>query len=384
MTIVIPQELLPTSSFSCGPAQALPHVRQTPLYRTLFERNHRAEDISSAGLLRQTTENLRTLLHVPHDYTILFFPGGATAAMDAVLWSLTQDTLSGIDMGAFSHLWCEKLATRVPGIKRNFVHAGKDFIPQSDPDFKASLVILTPNETSTGVQLPNAFLERAWQARGEETLIAWDATSCAGGRDLPASQYDVMLFSLQKCFGAGGGTAAVILSPRAVKRIEEVKKMRQIPYFLDLSHALAFAPKYQTLNTPSIINIWICNESCKWMLSKGGIKTMEQICRRHADYLTAWAQQSTWVRPLIANADYRSFTTMTFEIISPALTGETIAQTLLQTGRPNLADGLKKYRTLDKNSFRVACFPFIDPDGQEQYKKLTAALDFMAQRLMQN
>ncbi len=370
---------LPTSSFSCGPGQGLATVRNAHLYETRFERSHRAADISFDGLYKKCTENLRTLLEIPPDYTVLFFPGGATAAMDAVLWSLAQDTLSGVDMGAFSHLWCEDLAIRVPDVKRTLVTADKNFLPNGLPDTSASLILLTPNETSTGVQLPNDYLQRVWDKRGPNTLVAWDTTSCAGGRQLP-NAYDIQLFGLQKCLGAGGGTCCMVLSPRAVTRAQQ--NTRPTPYFLDIKNALAYTDKFQTLNTPSTMNIWMANEACKWMLTHGGLPAMDKLCRQHANYLVDWAQTSTWIKPLITDENYRSFTTLTLAITNPNISGEKIAEALRATHKQNLMDGLKKYRTIAQNSLRIACFPFVDTEGVEQYKKLTAVLGKIAQRLV--
>ena len=371
---------LPTSSFSCGPGQGLPGVRQARLYETLFERSHRAPDVSFNGLYKECTENLRKLLEIPPDYTVLFFPGGVTPAMDAVLWSLAKDTISGVDIGAFSHLWCDSLAGRLENVSRSFVTADKNFLPQGLPDANASLVLLTPNETATGVQLPDEYLLHIWQNRGPHTLLAWDTTSCAGGRKLPVGAYDIQIFGLQKCLGAGGGTCAMVLSPRAVERAKH--PLRNLPFFLDLRNALAYTDKFQTLNTPSTINIWMANEACKWMLARGGIAAMDKLCRQHADYLVNWAQHSPYFKPLIADEKYRSYTTLTLAITNPQITSEKIAEILLSTGKQNLADGLKKYRTIEQNSLRIACFPFVDSEGVEQYKKLTAMLGKIAQRLI--
>ncbi len=373
---------LPTSSFSCGPGQGLPAVRNARLYETFFERSHRAADMSYDGLYKQAENNLRALLHIPADYTLFFFPGGATAAMDAVVWSLAQESVSGVDLGAFSHLWCQDVAGCLPRISHQFVTADQNFLPTGLPDTSASLVLLTPNETSTGVQLTDAYLQTVWQTRGENTLVAWDTTSCAAGRNLPADAYDVMLFGLQKCLGAGGGTCCIVLSPRAVARA--LQNTRQMPYFLNLKNAIPFADKAQTLNTPSTINIWMANEACKWMLAHGGVAAMENLCRAHADYLVSWAQKSTWIKPLISNEGHRSFTTVTLEIVNPKISGEKIAEILRATGKQNLMDGLKKYRTVAQDSLRISCFPFVDTEGVEQYKKLTAVLDKIAQRLSRN
>ncbi len=386
MAIELDPKKLPTSTFACGPSQGLPQVRQTPLYKTLFERSHRAADISYQGLYHNAVENLRTLLSLPKDYTVLFFMGGANPAMDAVLWNLTKHSLSGLSFGAFSKRWANEMAAR---LEKNVIQSiretkGNEFFPREKPDYNASLVILTPNETSTGVQIPDEYLEEAWQQKGPETLIAWDCTSCAGGRDLPQNKFDVMIFSLQKCFGAGGGTSVVVLSPAAVERIEEVKKIRTVPFTLDLVPTVKYAQtKYQTSNTPSTINIWMFNEACKWMNENGGIKAMDALCRHHAQHLLDWAAGTDFAAPLIKDEKFRSYTSLTLEITDLDIQDSAISAALAATGLANLADGVKKFSSVKQNSLRIACFPFVDTTGVGEYEKLTAAIDEIVRQLRQ-
>lgn len=383
MNIQLDPAKLPSVTFSCGPGQGHPVIRQTPLYKTLFERSHRAPDVSTRGLYHETAENLRTLLSLPTGYTVLFFLGGATPAMDAVIWNLTKDSLSGLAFGAFSRRWTHNIAARLENSVRRAIREAdeNEFFPCDKPDYNASLIVLTPNETSTGVQIPDDYLQETWAKRGQDTLVAWDCTSCAGGRVLPAGQFDVMLFSLQKCFGAGGGSCALVLSPKAVSRLEEVKKYRPIPFSLDLSEAVRHAASAQTANTPCTTNIWMCNEACKWMLANGGLPAMERLCREHADYLLAWAAQTDYIAPLIKDARLRSFTTLTLEITAPDIKDADISAALISTGLANLADGLKKYSSVKQNSLRISCFPFVDVHGVEEYKKLTAAVDEIVRQL---
>ena len=375
---------LPTSTFTCGPSQGHPETRKTPLYQTQFERSHRAKDISSDGLYKESTDNLRKLFALPQDYTVIFFMGGATPALDAVAWSLTKDSISGLSFGAFSKLWCKKIAGCLEdSVKKDFKEPAEGaFFPTEKPDYKASLVVLTPNETSTGTQIPDAYLEEAWAQKGADTLIAWDCTSCAGGRNLPKNKFDVMVFSMQKCFGVGGGSSVIILSPKAVARIEEVKQLRRIPYSLDLSFAVEKAQsKVQTVNTPSTTNIWMFNQAAKWMNENGGIKAMDALCRQHADYLLKWAAGTDWLRPLVQPAENRSYTTLTLEITDPKIDAAEISKALKATGLPNLQDGIKKYSAVKQNSLRIACFPFVDIHGIEQYEKLTHAVDLIVKEL---
>jgi phosphoserine aminotransferase len=384
MKITLDPNQLPTVTFSCGPSQGLSSVRETPLYKTLFERSHRATDISTNGLYKQITDHLRQLLGLPQDYTIIFFPGGATAALDAVTWNLTKDSVSGLAFGAFSHLWNEKLAARLGPSVRRAVRIPEEgsFFPKEKPDYHASLVLLTPNETSTGVQIPNDYLEEAWDLRGKDTLIAWDTTSCVGGRVLPQNKFDVMVFSLQKCFGAGGGTSVIILSPRAVQRLEETQKYRSVPYILDLKQAARLAQeKVQTINTPCNTNLYMLHEACRWINQHGGLTAMEKLCKTHADYLLRWAEKTDYLKPLIEEEKYRSFTTLTLQITDPSLHDADISAALQATGLPNLADGVKKYKSISQNSFRIACFPFVDVNGTIQYQKLTNTIDEIVRQL---
>ncbi len=386
MSIQLDISKMPSATFTCGPSQGHPVIRQTPVYKTLFERSHRAKDISTEGLYKEAVDNLRQLLSLPPDYTVIFFLGGATPAMDAVIWSLTKNSLSGLSFGAFSKLWAEKISSRLEGnVIRTIRKAGEnEFFPAEKPDYQASLVILTPNETSTGTQIPNEYLEEAWKLKGPDTLIAWDCTSCAGGRELPKNKFDVMLFSMQKCFGVGGGSSVIIMSPAAVKRLEEAKKYRTIPYALDLSEAVAKAQaKCQTVNTPSTTNIWMFNEACKWMNENGGLAAMDALCRQHAKYLLEWAAKTDYLKPLISDEAHRSYTTLTLEVTDPALKDADISAALKATGLPNLADGIKKYSSVKQNSLRIACFPFVDIHGTAEYEKLTAAVDEIIRQLRQ-
>lgn len=378
MSVSFSKEALPSSTFTCGPSQGHPQIRKTPVCDMMFERSHRAGDVAAKGLYKEAADNLRKLIAVPQDYTVIFYHGGATPALDASAWNLTKDSISGLSFGAFSKMWCKKIAAVLgEAVKKDFKEPKEgEFFPEEKPDFNASLVIMTPNETSTGTQIPDSYLKEAWEKKGPDTLIAWDCTSCAGGRNLPRDIYDVMIFSMQKCFGVGGGSSVIILSPKAVKRVEETKALRVTPYSLDLTEAIKKAQeKSQTLNTPSTINIWMFNEACKWMIANGGIEAMDKLCKQHFDYLMGWAEKTNWLKPLIKSEENRSYTTLTLEITDPKIVDADISAALKATGLPNLTDGIKKYSSVKNNSLRIACFPFVDINGVEEYKKLTAAVD---------
>lgn len=386
MTVFLPKEILPTSSFACGPSQMLQSIRNTPLWQTLSERNHRAKDITSDGLYKEAENNLRKLMHLPPHYKVIFFLGGATVAMEAVLWNLAEKKISGLSFGAFSKRWCEQLPQRMDSAVSLSIQTPKNgaLFPEQMPDKDADLILLTPNETATGVQIPNDYLNKVWEMRGEDTLVAWDATSCAGGRALPNDSFDVMLFGLQKCFGAGGGSCVVILSPKALERAEKIKSQRKIPFSFDLSEAARYADLHQTFNTPSTTNIWLFNEACKWMLANGAIEGMDRLCRMHAQFLEEWALKSDYLMPLVEDKLFRSYTSYTLKITDPALQANDINRALAATGLFNLQDGIKAHPSAPENSLRIACFPFVDPHGINEYERLTKCVDYVVSQLKNN
>lgn len=380
----IPQSFLPSSTFAAGPAQGLEEVRKTTLAETLFERRHRTPFITKE-LYTKTALNLKKLFKLPKDYLVLFFPGGATAAMDAVAWSLNEGSVSGLNLGAFSELWNKKICGALPpNIKKDFV----DFDykkPESTKklNVKSSLVLLTPNETSTGLALPDSLLKDVCAHKGKNTLIAWDATSCAGARVLP-SCFDVMLFAGQKAFGAPGGTCVIFLSPAAVKRALDAEHKKNIPYFLNLSRAVQKALIFQPFNTPCNTTIWAIGKACSYMLKHGGLKNMQKLTFNHSKTVLDYAKKSGWLTPLIEEEKYRSFTTLTLKITAPDIKDTQINKALASTKRANLIDGIEKYSSVKENSLRIGCFPFTDAKGCAQFKKLCKTLDFIYKELKNN
>lgn len=377
----IPQSLLPSSTFAAGPAQGLEEVRAASLAETFFERRHRTPFITQK-LYKKTALDLKKLFKLPKDYLVIFFPGGATAAMDAVARSLNEGSVSGLNLGAFSELWNKKICGALPSkVKKNFV----DFDyknPESAKKLntKSSLILLTPNETSTGLALPDSLLKDIYTRKGKNTLVAWDATSCAGARVLPDC-FDVMLFAGQKAFGAPGGTCVIFLSPAAVKRALAAEHKKEIPYFLNLSRAVQKALIFQPFNTPCNTTIWAIGKACSYMLKRGGLKNMHKLTLKHAETVLNYAKKSGWLKPMIEEEKYRSFTTLTLKITDPDIKDYQINRALAETKRPNLIDGTEKYSSIEDNSLRIGCFPFIDAKGDMQFKKLCRTLDFIYKEL---
>ena len=176
-----------------------------------------------------------------------------------------------------------------------------------------------------------------------------------------------------------GGTCVLVVSPKAKERL--MQTLRPAPYSLDLTRAVKFADEFQTVNTPNTTAIWLAYQAAHWMNGHGGIPTMDALCRQHAAWLLDWAANTDFIRPLVAEEKFRSYTTLTLQLTDPTIKPDDINQALADTGLGNLQDGIKRHPYAPENTLRVACFPFVDPNGIEEYKKLTAALDQIVQQL---
>ena len=117
------------------------------------------------------------------------------------------------------------------------------------------------------------------------------------------------------------------------------------------------------------------------MNAHGGLPAMDTLCRRHAAWLVDWAQKTDFIKPFVKEENFRSYTTLTLALTDPQLTPAAINTALAETGLANLQDGLKSHPYAPANTLRVACFPFVDINGVEEYKKLTAALDEIVRQL---
>jgi phosphoserine aminotransferase len=385
MSNTIPEDILPDSTFACGPSQGHPDIRRTPICDTLFERSHRAPDIAAEGIFAEATANIKKLLRVPDDYMLIFFMGGATPALDAAMWNLATDSVSGYCFGAFSNLWGKKIAPQIPDVTLDIadLKEGEKF-PTATINTDASFVFLTPNETSSGVIVPNNMLTDIYSHASDDSLVAWDCTSCAGGRLLPRDSYDVMIFSLQKSFGCPGGTGVMILSPKAIARAEKAAEIRNIPHSLQLSGEKKAIDRAQsacqTANTPSNSSIWMANEAAKIMLEAGGLEAMDALVMQHAKVIWDWVENTDYVTPYMENLKFRSDITVTLTV-DPSIEAMDISKALIATGKPNLQDGVKKYSGLKGNAIRIGCFPFVDFNGTEQFEKLTKVIDYIVENM---
>ena len=353
-TNTIPTELLPADGrFGCGPSKV--RIEQVDALRgaatTILGTSHRQGTVrSQVGRVRS---GLAELFALPDGYEVILGNGGSTAFWDAATFGLITDRAQFLTFGEFGSKFA-KAAKTAPHLGTPTVLTSD---PGSAPEFVAEAGIDlygTPhNETSTGVAITPTRVAGA----DAGALMAFDATSAAGGLAVDPTQFDVYYFAPQKCFASDGGIWFALLSPAAVERIESIAASgRWVPAFLDLKIALDNSRLEQTYNTPALATILMMAEQVDWFNSQGGMAWTTARTAQSAGTLYGWAEASQYATPYVTDPALRSNVVGTIDL-DDSIDAAAVAKAL----RANGILDTEPYRKLGRNQLRVAMFPSVDP-----------------------
>jgi len=324
--------------------------------------SHRQSPIKD--VVHRIRAGLAELLAAPDGYEVALGNGGATAFWDMAAFGLIERRSQHLSFGAFSSRFASVVAS-TPHLDAPDVI---ESVPGTHPAPRASedvdVYALTHNETSTGVAMK---LDRP--APG---IVLVDGTSAAGALYFDATAVDVYYFSTQKAFGADGGLWVALLSPAAVERIEQIAASdRHIPAFLSLADAVVNSRRDQTLNTPSLVTLFLLERQIEWILSNGGMEWAGRHCRVMSSMLYEWAEWSDYTSPFVVDPAMRSPVTVTIDLtvsaaeVSAALRGNGIVDT-------------ESYRKLGRNQLRIGVWPSTD---EEDVQRLITCIDYVVERL---
>ncbi|MGB8019832.1 MAG: phosphoserine transaminase [Candidatus Nanopelagicales bacterium] len=370
-TLKIPADLLPADGrFGCGPSKV--RVEQVDALRaaatTILGTSHRQKTVKArVGRLRA---GLTELFALPAGYEVILGNGGSTAFWDAATFGLINDRAQFLTFGEFGAKFA-KAAKAAP-------HLGDPTVIKSDPgdapQFRAEAGIdfyaAPHNETSTGVAITPTRVVGA----DEGALMAFDATSGAGGLAVDPAQFDVYYFAPQKCFASDGGLWIALASPAAVARIESLAASgRWVPAFLDLKIALDNSRLDQTYNTPAVATLLMMVEQIDWFNAQGGMAWTTARTARSAGILYGWAEASQYATPYVNDPAKRSNVVGTIDL-ADSIDATAVAKAL----RANGIVDTEPYRKLGRNQLRIAMFPSVDPADVEA---LTRCVDFVVEHL---
>jgi phosphoserine aminotransferase len=304
--------------FSSGPCAKRPGWTPEILKNALVGRSHRSKE--GKARLVEAIELHRKILGIPADYRIGIVPASDTGAVEMALWSLLGPR--GVDVLAwesFGSGWGGDISKELKLKDVRTLKAGYGEIPDLKQVDWTRDVVFTWNGTTSGVKVPNG----DWIADNREGLSICDATSAVFAMDLPWSKLDVTTWSWQKATGGEAAHGMIVLSPRAVQRLETYTPAWPLPKIFRMAKdgkLIEGIFKGETINTPSMLCVEDIIDALKWGESVGGLQGM--IARSEANLKTIadWAAKTDWVGFLASDPAVRSNTSICLKVVDPWFT----------------------------------------------------------------
>ena len=314
MTILTKPEMYPANpDFSSGPCAKRPGYDLTHLNNAVLGRSHRSKP-GKSRLLEAITRT-RDVLNVPEGWHIGIVPASDTGAYEMAMWSLLGER--GLDIlgwESFGKGWITDAVKQLKLDDIRVMEAAYGDLPDlSEVDFSRD-VAFTWNGTTSGVKVPNG----DWIADDRTGLTLCDATSAAFAMDLPWEKLDVTTFSWQKVMGSEAAHGMLILSPRAVERLESYTPPWPLPKIFRLTKGGKLIEgifKGETINTPSMLAVEDYVDALKWAEDIGGLPTLLQRSADNLAVLSDWVVLTDWVDFLCAEEAYRSNTSICLKIV---------------------------------------------------------------------
>ena len=304
--------------FSSGPCAKRPGWNPQNLSNAVLGRSHRSK--LGKARLKEAIDRTRDLLEVPADYLIGIVPASDTGAVEMALWSMLG--ARGVDMLAwesFGEGWVTDVSKQLKLDDVRIINAPYGDLPDlGQVDFNRD-VVFTWNGTTSGVRVANG----DWIAADRQGLTICDATSAAFAQNLDFAKLDVVTFSWQKALGGEAAHGVLILSPRAVERLETFKPDRPLPKIFRLTKGgklLEEVFQAATINTPSMICIEDAIDAMEWGKALGGLSAMQARADANFKVLADWVAKTDWIDFLAKNPANRSNTSVCFSIVDPAVT----------------------------------------------------------------
>ena len=304
--------------FSSGPCAKRPGWSLEALSDALVGRSHRSKP--GKAKLAEVIDLSRSILGIPDDYRIGIVPASDTGAVEMALWSLLG--ARPVDMLAwesFGKDWVTDVVKQLKLSDTRSIQADYGKLPDlSQVDFSHD-VVFTWNGTTSGVRVPNG----NWIPADREGLTICDATSAAFAMDLPWDKLDVVTWSWQKVLGGEAQHGMLVLSPRAVERLESYKPAWPMPKIFRLTKDGKISEgifKGETINTPSMLAVEDAIDGLKWAQSVGGLSGLIARSESNLAALADWVAKTPWIDFLPVDPAIRSCTSICLRITDPEIT----------------------------------------------------------------
>jgi phosphoserine aminotransferase len=300
-------------SFSSGPCAKRPGWSLSALDAALLGRSHRAKP--GRAKIDEVVERSRRVLDIPKDYRVAIVPASDTGAIEMAMWSLLG--ARGVDVLAwesFGEGWATDVAKQLKLADLRLMRGEYGTLPDlakvdSDRD-----VVFTWNGTTSGVCVPNG----DWIKPDRQGLTLCDATSAAFAMELPWDKLDVVTWSWQKALGGEAAHGMLVLSPRAIARLESYTPPWPLPKIFRLTSKGKFSEgifKGETINTPSLLAIEDAIDGLIWAESIGGRAALIARAKANLAAIAAWVERTPWIEFLAQDPAIRSWTSVCLKLV---------------------------------------------------------------------
>ena len=302
-------------NFSSGPCSKRPGYSLAALSDASLGRSHRSK--LGLGRLREVIDRSKQMLGVPEDYLLGIVPASDTGAVEMALWSLLGER--GVDVFAWESFglgWVTDIQKHLKLSDVRVFDAPYGELPNlAAADFTRD-VVFTWNGTTSGVKIPNA----DWIADDRHGLTICDATSAVFAMPLDFPKLDVVTYSWQKVMGGEGAHGVLILSPKAVQRLETYTPSWPIPKIFRLTKGNKLSSNIfegSTINTPSMLCVEDALDGLRWAESIGGLPELIARSQKNAAVIEQWVAKTEGVEFLAADPHLRSSTSVCLKVTRP-------------------------------------------------------------------
>ena len=303
--------------FSSGPCAKRPGWSLSGLTDALVARSHRSK--AGKAKLKGAIDLTREVLEVPPDYRIAIVPASDTGAVEIALWSLLgARPVTLLAWESFGEGWVTDVIKQLKLNNVTVLRAPYGEISDLSQVDSHSDVVFTWNGTTSGVRVPNA----DWIAAARAGLAICDATSACFAQHLDWRKLDVVTFSWQKALGSEAAHGMLVLSPRAVERLESYVPAWPLPKIFRLTkggklNESIFAG--ETINTPSMLCVEDYLDALAWAKSIGGLRALIARADANVKVIADWVAQTAWIEFLANDPSLRSNTSVCLKIIDPSV-----------------------------------------------------------------
>jgi phosphoserine aminotransferase len=321
MTAAKPAQRPTVPHFSSGPCAKRPGWNPQNLKDAALGRSHRAK--VGKTKLKLAIDLTREVLEVPADYRIGIVPASDTGAVEMALWSLLgARPVTMLAWESFGEGWVTDVVKQLKLKDVTNLTAPYGEIPDLSKVDSDTDIVFTWNGTTSGVRVPNA----DWIKADRKGLTICDATSAAFAQPLDWTKLDVVTFSWQKALGGEAAHGMLVLSPRAVERLETYKPAWPLPKIFRMTKNGKLNEGIfvgETINTPSMLCVEDYLDALNWGKSIGGLKALIARADANTKVLADWVARTSWIEFLAKDAAIRSNTSVCLKFTDSAITSLT-------------------------------------------------------------